>query len=559
MKGENLPTFSDAHRAIHVPADRTPYVWVSRSTIALVCAVVAVPILLAWAQYLVCGIPPDSAAYSVDPHPLPEPHGFPTWLRLTHLFNFFFLMLLIRSGLSILADHPRLYWNHHCTPGSEWIRFTPIAVPKDRLWTAKDDARYISPLLGLPGYRHTVGMARSWHFLSLCGFLLNGILFILMLFFTDQWKRLVPTSWDIIPAAWNTFAHYATFHLPAEPNGFYYYNPLQQMAYFAVVFILPPLSLMTGTAMSPAVDNRFPWFPKMFGGRQAARSVHFILVVGYLGFLGMHVLLVVITGFVRNMNHIVMGTDDHNSIGLIIGVAAVGCVVASWAVAHFIAWRFPRQVQRLHQSLGTPFLSVLNRYHPRSRYTQDDISPFFWPNGKLPVSATWEQLAGQGFRDYRLKVGGLVEHPLSLSLADLKALERKDQISLHHCIQGWSGIAQWAGVPMTRIVELVKPRPEAQVVAFFSYGEGLYGGIYYDTQTLENVLKPECILAYEMNGHPLIDVYGAPLRLRVENQLGFKMVKWIESIEFVEGEHMLGKGEGGKNEDDEYFDLLPNI
>ncbi|MGA2883522.1 MAG: molybdopterin-dependent oxidoreductase [Bryobacteraceae bacterium] len=87
----------------------------------------------------------------------------------------------------------------------------------------------------------------------------------------------------------------------------------------------------------------------------------------------------------------------------------------------------------------------------------------------------------------------------------------------------------------------------------------VYGGGYYDTQSLENVLKPECLLALEMNGAPLPAVYGAPLRLRIENQLGYKMVKWIERIEFIESEKQAGKGEGGTNEDDEYFDLLPNI
>ena len=97
------------------------------------------------------------------------------------------------------------------------------------------------------------------------------------------------------------------------------------------------------------------------------------------------------------------------------------------------------------------------------------------------------------------------------------------------------------------------------MVAFFSFGEALYGGSYYDTQSIENVLKAECLLALEMNGNPLPELYGAPLRLRVENQLGYKMVKWIERIEFIDSEKMLGKGEGGKNEDDEYFDLLPNI
>ncbi len=112
---------------------------------------------------------------------------------------------------------------------------------------------------------------------------------------------------------------------------------------------------------------------------------------------------------------------------------------------------------------------------------------------------------------------------------------------------------------MRALVDLVKPRAAAKTVAFFSFGPGLYGGTYYDTQALENILKPQCLLAWEMNGAPLAKEYGAPLRLRVENQLGYKMVKWIERIEFVESEKQLGEGEGGTNEDGEYFDLLPNI
>jgi methionine sulfoxide reductase catalytic subunit len=112
---------------------------------------------------------------------------------------------------------------------------------------------------------------------------------------------------------------------------------------------------------------------------------------------------------------------------------------------------------------------------------------------------------------------------------------------------------------MRTLIDLVRPKAQAKVVAFFSFGEALYGGPYYDTQSLENVLKAECLLAVRMNDQPLPEVYGAPLRLRVENQLGYKMVKWVERIEFIESEKQLGAGEGGKNEDDEYFDLLPNI
>jgi DMSO/TMAO reductase YedYZ molybdopterin-dependent catalytic subunit len=168
-------------------------------------------------------------------------------------------------------------------------------------------------------------------------------------------------------------------------------------------------------------------------------------------------------------------------------------------------------------------------------------------------------MARDGFQTFKLKVGGLVDNPVELSLVDIERLAKAEEITMHHCIQGWTGIAKWGGLPMTSLVDLVRPKPNAKVVAFFSFGGSLYGGAYYDTQSLENVLKAQCLLASEMNGKPLTEVYGAPLRLRVENQLGYKMVKWIERIEFIESEKTIGLGEGGKNEDDEYFDLLPNI
>jgi len=203
--------------------------------------------------------------------------------------------------------------------------------------------------------------------------------------------------------------------------------------------------------------------------------------------------------------------------------------------------------------------ATLNRLIPAQRYRKDQISPHFWPNGKMPESERWKTLAAGDLRDYKIKIGGLVERPVELSLTDLKRLGTDGFITMHHCIQGFTGIAEWRGVPMREVVAFVKPKPAAKTVAFFSFGEGLYGGTYYDTQTLDNVLKAECLLAFEMNGVPLAAEYGAPLRLRVENQLGYKMVKWIDRIEFIESEKQVGEGEGGKNEDDEYFDLLPNI
>jgi sulfoxide reductase catalytic subunit YedY len=555
-----MQAFDQAHQASHYPPDRRFRVWINHRFVVVFAVVVLTPVTIAWVQYLSVGLPTETFLPTINLANPSIPHGFPAWLRLTHFVNFFFLLLLVRSGLSILMDHPRLYWNRHCTPNTEWMRFTPLAVPTDRLWTAKDDARYISPLAALPGYRHTVGMARAWHFLSVYGFLLNGLIFIALLFFTDQWRRLIPVSWEIIPASWKSFVYYATFHLPAEPNGFYQFNPLQQLSYFGVIFVMAPLSMLTGIAMSPAVDNRFPFFPRIFGSRQGARSIHFILVMGYLCFLAVHVGLVAVTGFVRNMNHIVTGLDDSHLIGMIAGLIAIGLVMLSWILFHFIAWKSPRAMQHGYKALAGLFRSnALSRLQPDERYTQNDISPFFWPNGKLPVSDKWKQLATNGFRDFKLKVGGLVENPIELSLEDLRELGKTEYISMHHCIQGWSGIAQWGGLPFKHLIEIVKPKPEAKVVAFYSYGDALYGGEYYDTQTVETALKARCLLAYEMNHASLPEIYGAPLRLRVENQLGYKMVKWIERIEFVETEKSLGKGEGGKNEDDEYFDILPSI
>jgi hypothetical protein len=117
-------------------------------------------VLAAWIEFLFFGLPHIPPVPQIDPNSFAGPHGFPLWVRYCHFFNFVFLMMLIRSGLSILVDHPRLYFNNDCTPGTEWIRLTPIEVPTDRVWTAKDDARYISPIVATPGYRHTVGVAR---------------------------------------------------------------------------------------------------------------------------------------------------------------------------------------------------------------------------------------------------------------------------------------------------------------------------------------------------------------------------------------------------------------
>jgi thiosulfate reductase cytochrome b subunit len=554
-----IPRFSDAERAIQYPPDRRLRISMKPRAVVLLAALTLGPALAAWIQYLATGLPQVHDLH-LSSWNLGDPRGFPAWICVSHWVNFFFMTLMMRSGLSILMDHPRLYWNDHCTPDTEWIRLTPLKVPRDRVWTAKDDARYLPPLIGLPGYRHTIGLARVWHFLAVPFFVLNGLVFIGLLFLTHQWKRLVPASWDSVPQAWSVFVHYVTLHMPPEPNGFYQFNPLQQISYFCVVFVMAPLSMLTGVAMSPALESRFPWYGKLFCGRQGARSLHFMLLLGYLGFTAVHVAMIAITGFTKNMNHITRGADDSKPTGMIIGLGIIGMTGASWFMAHWLSWRRARALQHLSRATEGLLRGMsLAPFKPRDHYTQKDISPYFWPNGKLPTSSEWLRLAEGDFKDFKLTIGGLVENPVELTLEDLARLGKEGHVTIHHCIQGWTGIAQWGGVSLKKIVDLVNPKPGATTVAFTSFGEGLYGGAYYDTLTLENLLKPQSILAWEMNDQPLPRLHGAPLRLRVENQLGYKMVKWIKSIEFVESHKTLGKGEGGKNEDDEYFDLIAGI
>ena len=506
-----------------------------------------------WYQDFIARYPGTSTDY-VEP----VASGFPWWLRWQHFLNLLFMMFMIRAGLQILADHPRLYFTIASKPDTEWMRLRD-AVPSDRrdpedaqrVWTAKMDSVALPKHIGLPGIRHTIGLARWWHFTFDLLWLINGVVFMVLLFSTDQWKRLVPTSFDVFPNALSTALQYLSLQLP-QNAGFSTYNALQLLAYSITVFIAAPLALVTGLLQAPAIAGRFRTSTGLLN-RQVARTVHFGVLVWMLIFILVHTLMVFVTGFVGNVNHITLGTDTNSYRGVALYAAWMAVVIAFWLAASPLTIKYPRTVQKVGTVTVGWLKKLLERWAPKATYSTEDITDYFWPNGTLPVTDEYRELQAGNWSDYVLRVDGLVENPVNITYAELLALPKQDQITHHFCIQGWSAIGEWTGVSMRTICEMVKPLPNAKWVAFYSFGEGSDGGRYYDCHPIENMYHHQTILAYGLNGEPLNESHGAPLRLRDEVELGFKMVKWIEAVEFVESYEHLGGGYGGYNEDHEYF------
>jgi DMSO/TMAO reductase YedYZ molybdopterin-dependent catalytic subunit/thiosulfate reductase cytochrome b subunit len=488
---------------------------------------------------------------TIAPSPHPAYLGLPSWVRWQHFFNLFFMAFIIRSGVQILADHPRLYWTRHSTPGREWLRFQK-PVPPDPMWTAKQDSVKLPGQVGLPGIRHSIGLARWWHFSFDAFFLLNGVVFYVLLFATPQWQRIVPTTWRVFPSAGSVALQYLSLQWPYN-HGWVAYNGLQQLAYFITVFVAAPLALLTGLGQSPAVSNRLTPISHLLSS-QVARSIHFLVLCWFLMFIFMHTAMIWTTGVLTNLNHITLGNNTSSWAGFGLYVLWMAVVVAAWIAATPLTLRHPRTVQRVGSTIIGPVEGLFEHIDPNPRqYTANDISPHFWLNGKMPESDEFRGLVDTHFADYKLPVYGLVANPHEFTLDELRALPHQHQITQHFCIQGWSGVAKWGGVPVRELLSVVEPTPDARYVVFYSFGEGADGGTYYDAHELPLMYRELSLLALEMNDEPLPVAHGAPIRLRNEVELGFKQVKWISAIELVADFHHIGGGHGGYNEDHEFY------
>jgi hypothetical protein len=247
------------------------------------------------------------------------PVGFPAWLGWQHALNALFLLFVVRSGVQLRRlQRPRTFWTRRNT-GPLRTRNPPRRIPLE-LWL---------------------------HLTMDTLFVLNGAVFYVLLFATGQWVRIVPTSWEVVPQAVSAAVQYASMDWPTE-DGWVNYNALQLLSYFFVVFLLAPAAIATGLRMSPAAtQRRVPGFPL-----ELARRAHWPIMVIFLVFVAVHVVLVLTTGALRNLNHLYGGSDSETSwAGAVVFAASVVVMAAAWigarpVVLRAIAGRMGTVVQR---------------------------------------------------------------------------------------------------------------------------------------------------------------------------------------------------------------------
>jgi DMSO/TMAO reductase YedYZ molybdopterin-dependent catalytic subunit len=206
--------------------------------------------------------------------------------------------------------------------------------------------------------------------------------------------------------------------------------------------------------------------------------------------------------------------------------------------------------------------ALIPRQSMAQEFTEADLSPHFRSNGTAnPDSPVYRALAANQFTDWALKVDGLVTHPREFTLAQLRDMPKRTQITRHDCVEGWSAIGKWGGVPLMEVLRAVQPTAEAQYVVFHCADPMEADGrsLYYESIDMEDAIHPQTILAYDLNDAVLPVANGAPLRLRVERQLGYKQAKYLMRIELASSLDNVYGGKGGYWEDSNGYQWYAGI
>lgn len=272
----------------------------------VVAAVVALLVLVLVAQWLRTLPSIQSFLADYPGHtelPAGAPTGLPAWLGWQHFLNAFFILLIIRSGWQVrTTTRPKANWTRN-NKGLIGTKNPPLKISLDLWFHLTMDALWI----------------------------LNGIVFMVLLLATGQWLRIVPTSWDIIPNALSAALQYASLNWPTE-NGWLNYNALQVLAYFTTVFVAAPLALVTGLRMSGAWPKNATKLNKAYP-IELARAIHFPVMLYFVFFIIVHVALVLATGALRNLNHMYASRDDGSWVGFWIFAASLAVMIAAWFLA----------------------------------------------------------------------------------------------------------------------------------------------------------------------------------------------------------------------------------
>jgi DMSO/TMAO reductase YedYZ molybdopterin-dependent catalytic subunit len=214
------------------------------------------------------------------------------------------------------------------------------------------------------------------------------------------------------------------------------------------------------------------------------------------------------------------------------------------------------QVLKSAETLTETVHRVLGRRAMAQEFSPGAVAPKFRPNGTtMPAGDAYAALLAKDFADWRLKVDGLVAQPLELSLAQLRAMPARTQITRHDCVEGWSAIGQWKGVRLSYLLNLAQMKPQARFVVFHCLDrmdKNDESSLYYESVDLDDALHEQTILAWELNGKPVPVENGAPLRARIERQLGYKHAKYLHRVELVGDLEEIAGGQGGFWEDRGY-------
>ena len=211
--------------------------------------------------------------------------------------------------------------------------------------------------------------------------------------------------------------------------------------------------IATGAAMSPAIDARFPRYPRIFRGRQVARSLHFLGMIAFVLFIIIHLTMIISERFSENMGNIVLG--HTTSFGVAAGLFTL--IVLSVIIIHIwvtgISLQKPRNIQNILDMMLVPTKWLLLRNAvSKQQFPKSEVSSFFRINGYPPDINEYTELLKNKFDTYKLKIYGLVQSQLELSLSELYAMSKQEQVTEHYCIQGWTAIGEWAGVPMRHYI-----------------------------------------------------------------------------------------------------------